>query len=52
LIPLNLASAAAMLLAVSFGTPPVSLVAFPMMIIIEASIVAVFFSPGRQSRLK
>jgi hypothetical protein len=41
LIPLNLLLATAVLIGLTFGTPPVMLIAIPMVIVTAASIVAV-----------
>jgi len=43
LIPLNLILATAMLLGLALGTPPVTLIALPMIIITALSAVAVLF---------
>jgi hypothetical protein len=43
LIPLNLVLATAMLIGLAVGTPPVTLIAVPMVIVTAASAVAVLF---------
>ena len=43
LIPLNLVLATAMLIGLTVGTPPVTLIAVPMVIVTALSAVAVWF---------
>lgn len=43
LIPLNLALATAMLIGLAMGTPPVTVIAVPMVIVTAALAVAVLF---------